>query len=81
MGDKHTVHLREGGKAIFHGNGEVELHLEGPLLFHRQDWIKYLMPDEEARRAVSNSNLTSALTKHLAEAFRAVPMVVHPEDD
>lgn len=81
MAEKHTVHLREGGKVIIDETGRVELHLDGPLVFHRKCWVKYLQPSEEANRAVAYSNLTSPLTRQLAEAFTAVPIIVHREED
>ena len=81
MTEKHTVHLRSGGKVTISGEGRVELHLSGPLIFQRKDWVQYLANSEEARRAISYSNVTQDITNMLAEAFQAVPMVVHPEDD
>lgn len=81
MAEKHTVHLRNGSKAIVDADGKVELHLAGPLRFRRKQWICYLMPGEEARRALDYSSVRQEIADMLAEAFRAVPMVVHPEDD
>lgn len=80
--EKHTVHLREGGKVVIDGD-RVELHLDGPLVFGRKRWTRYLTPQEEASRSFSYGGQESALKERLAEAFRAVPMIVHedPSDD
>lgn len=80
MSDKHTVHLRDGGKVIIDGD-RVELHLAAPLVFHRKHWIQYFPPSVEASRAVSYANVAHALADKVAEAFAAVPMVVYREDD
>lgn len=81
MADKHTVHLREGGKVLIDGD-RVEVHLSQPFVFHRKHWIRYFLPSEEARRTIlAGGRSTDAVAEALAEAFAAVPMVVHPEDD
>lgn len=80
--EKHTVHCREGGKVVIDGN-RVEVHLPGPIVVQRGQWVKYLTPREEARRSISyatggNGNRIEAM---IEEAFTAVPMVVHAERD
>lgn len=80
MSEKHTIHLRKGGKVKIKGD-VVELHLDGPLVFDRKHWICYLTPSEEARRALDYASTKQDITTMLAEAFHAVPMVVHPEED
>ena len=76
--EKHTVHCRDGGKVVIDGD-RVEVHLPGPIVVHRKHWVKYLLPREEAHRAINyaGSNRAEAM---LEEAFSAVPMVVHPDD-
>lgn len=78
MADKNIVHLKEGGKVIIDGD-RVELHLTGPLTFHRSHWVHYLTPSEEARRAFTYGGPERALTAKLAEAFTAVPMIVYKD--
>ena len=79
MADKHTVHCRDGGKVVIDGD-RVEIHLPGPIVVRRQSWTCHLSAAEEARRSMSYT-AASQPEKMLEEAFRAVPQVVHHEED
>ncbi|MEQ9634772.1 MAG: hypothetical protein RLW68_01675 [Devosia marina] len=80
MGDKHIVHLREGGRVIIEGD-RVEVHLTQPFTVHRKNWICHFSPAEEVRRTLLCAGAGDAIAEALVEAFTAVPMVAHPEDD
>ena len=82
MADKHIVHCRNGGKVIINGD-RVEVHLDGPLVYQRSQWISYFPPAEEVRRTMMRSGPENSIAKMLEEAFRAVPQVVHrdPRED
>lgn len=82
MADKHIVHCRNGGKVIIDGD-RVEVHLDGPLVYQRSQWITYFPPAEEARRTMMRGGPETSIAGMLTEAFRAVPQVVHrdPRED
>lgn len=80
MGEKHTVHCREGGKVVIDGD-RVEVHLPGPIVVHRKQWVKWLSPREEASRALTYATGGNRAAAMLEEAFAAVPMTVHAEAD
>ena len=81
MKEKHTVHCRNGGKVVIDGD-RVEIHMAGPIVVRRKEWIVYLTPAEEARRALDYAK-PSVAQAMLEEAFTAVRMTVHsdPSDD
>ncbi len=61
----------------------MEVHLDGPLVYQRSQWISYFPPAEEVRRTMMRSGPETSIAKMLEEAFRAVPQVVHrdPRED
>lgn len=77
-GEKHTVHLREGGKVVIDGD-RVEVHFPGPFVTTRKQYNRFLSPDEEANRTLygAGERMVAAM---LAEAFRAVPIEVVRDD-
>ncbi|WP_062114001.1 hypothetical protein [Aureimonas sp. AU40] len=78
MVEKHTVHLRNGGKVVMEGD-RCEIHLAGPIVVHRRHWIRLLSPREEVDRTLSYGE-SRGVEAALEEAFTAVPMTVYPDD-
>lgn len=80
MTERNIVHCRNGRKVVIDGD-RIEIHLEGPLVYHRSQWIHYLLPTEEVRRTMMQSGPETSIAAMMEEAFRAVPMVVYSGDD
>lgn len=77
MTDRNIVHCQDGGKVIIEGD-RVEVHLPGPLVFHRKHFSSMYAPREEVRRTVQTSSYRT-IEAMLEESFRAVPMTLHRE--
>lgn len=78
--EKHTIHLPDGSRVEVTGD-KYEIHLAKPIVVHRKQWIRWFSPADEVSRTILAIGVDKPIRSALEVAFKAVPQVVHSEDD
>ena len=78
-GERHTIHMPDGTRVDVVGN-RYEVHLTKPIVVQRKSWVRGFSANEEVRRTL-DTTAADPIAKALEFAFRAVPQVVHSDDD
>lgn len=79
ISERHTIHMPDGTRIEVIGD-RYEVRLAKPIVVHRRKWIRGFTANEEVRRTM-DSTTADPVAKALEFAFRAVPQVIHTDDD